>query len=392
MDEKDKVLCWLSQKEIANMEEYVQVLQKNVITHVCRVTLWGLALTKSLFKRTETPPTVIYNVFLPCTEKFMCTSCYNQRYLEKIKEKKGPITEASLNASLGAASNAKEDKKSESPDKKKKDAEKKKDKKKEKEEERELTITDEEINSIIKHIDKGFAENEIMKKTVEERLYFVHTVLHILQKTSEYKIILENKAVDPQNFTKIIGLVIVAISYLTSIQIKAVVKMMLLLITNINGIFCEKKEENITVDEFTKFLLFIQSTASISDSRFIRLFDILSTLNQPLFLKFVTQIIKGEINVSSIKPDLFSSYSAVSAKEIETFRNGNPFKCMRIFSPEIVYTHHDEKKSFQDLSEENTRLKENISVLMGDLKAYNQSNVIVKLKEELNKSSTSSSI
>ncbi|KAI5185863.1 hypothetical protein NEHOM01_1113 [Nematocida homosporus] len=379
MEGRDTILVWLAHDEITDMEEYVQILKTKDAPMCCKVTLWALALTKTWFRALERPPKSHYTIFLRCTEALPCPECFNREASEQAVQKELART--------GAAATEKQNQNKDSDKKGSKGSVELPSKKPAKPSGDELVgiLSDDKIEDILNHLDNDFASEERIKKGTKERMYFIKTVLNTIKPLPDYQMLIENKIVDPAALNKILGVVVSAISYLTRIEIEPVFKLVFLLVSNLNGIFFNQIGQEINTKGFNKFLLFVQNTASLSRTRFVFLLDLISALNQKALSQLVVDIINGKVTVSGLKDNLLDVYAKSSAREVEVCKKGHPLTIARIFTPVIVFTHHSDAKSLEELSEENARLKQNIEVLFGDIKYYNSCNLIADLKAALAK-------
>ncbi|KAI5191038.1 hypothetical protein NECID01_1268 [Nematocida sp. AWRm77] len=391
--DKDKIILWLAHNEIGNMEEYVQILQTKTVPVHARTILWSLGMTKTWFKRVDRPLKFSYTVFLTCQKDALCPECFNKRQKEIQKRKEEE------------AKREKEKKKEEEagPDSRKKNHSAKKEQAPEEKTASETKtdyssnpqspidlkktclISSEEIDEILKNIDDSFKTEESVKKTRDGRLYMIQVVLHGLKETPDYQMLVQNEKVSEKSLTKILCMIVGCLSYFTSLETEVVFKFMFLFCTSLNGVFLSEDGQNITREEFKTMLLFIQNVATISKNKFVCLFDVLSTLNQESLVKFVRNVIKEKISVSSLKDSLFKKYSLPSALEIDQYRRDNPRSIPRIFMPYLVFQHQKTEKTLREIQCENARLRENIEVLLQDMQHLNTNHMIKILKQQLGK-------
>ncbi|EIJ93895.1 uncharacterized protein NEPG_01467 [Nematocida parisii ERTm1] len=394
MEQKDKVILWLAHDEIDDMREYIEELKNNDIPAYARIAVWGLAFTKSWYRRIERPQFAIYNTILKCKKKLPCPDCYKkimqkkQAEIDKKKGIKGMIDTFSevMNKETPKTNASEENKEDTKNDEAKKDSEESSDKKEKEEEEDSESddlLDDDEIASIIGHLDCDFSKEEKSEKSETERLYTMRIVMYALTKSYEYNMLISHERVHKKNVDKIFGLCIGAFSYFSAYHIENLFKVVFFLASNINGIFSTKKGQSMTKKEFDRFLLFVQNTAALSKNKFMILIDVISSLNQEVLTKFIYDIIKGDVSVSGVQKDLFDKYSKPSVNEIEEFKKNNPFSILSKFTPRIIILHQKETKTLDEFKRENAYLKENIETLLSDLKHSNTCGFIAQLKKDL---------
>jgi len=102
--------------------------------------------------------------------------------------------------------------------------------------------------------------------------------------------------------------------------------------------------------------------------------------------KFVCDVGKGSIGMSGMKESAFATYSMPSVQEIQKQAAEQHGYMPHVFVPHILFTHKNEEKTREMLQEENVRLKENIEVLFCDIQHFSTSDLIVRLKQELDRS------
>ncbi|KAI5192418.1 hypothetical protein NEMIN01_2005 [Nematocida minor] len=403
MEQRDKVILWLAHDEIQSMSEYVEELKNEGVPSYSKISVWGLAFTKSWYRRIERPQFAIYNTIIKCTKKLPCPDCYRKKEQKKAEleeaAKKGKGVQGAVDAVSKALSpgKAQDGSKEDKPDKnaEEKDSKEPKEDGKDKnsevpesehseeEGEEHSILDDEEIESLVSHLDCDFAKEENKCKTEGERYYTIRMVMHALKKSYEYNMLVSHKRVHPKNIDKIFSLCIGAFSYFTSYNIEKIFKVFFFLASNLNGVFATKKGQDMTQKEFDKFLLFVQNTAALSKNKFMILIDAISSLNQEILTKFAYDIIKGNISVTGVQKELFDKYSKPSAAEIDEFKKTHPFSLLSTFTPRIIFLHQKENKTLDELKKENAYLKENIEVLLSDLKHSNTSGFAAQLKKDL---------
>ncbi|KAI5137140.1 hypothetical protein NEAUS04_2115 [Nematocida ausubeli] len=407
MEKKDKVIMWLAQDEIDSMQAYTEELMQNGIPTCARIAMWGLAFTKSWYRRIERPQFAIYNTILKCRKKLPCPDCYKkilqkeQEERDKKKGLKGMLDTFSevMNAPSPSVNkegdqekeesgkekeeNSKEKEEEKNKEKEGKDSQSDAESQEESEDEDSDLLSDEAIQSIIGHLDCDFSKDEGGKKSEKERAYTMRIVRYALRRSYEYNMLVSHERVHKKNVDKIFSLCIGAFSYFSAYHIENLFKVAFFLASNINGIFFTKKGQSMTKKEFDRFLLFLQNTAALSKNKFMVLIDTISTLNQEILTQFIFDIIKGDVSVSGVQKDLFEKYSKKSAAEIDEFKKKNPFSLLATFTPRIIILHQKENKTLDELKRENAYLKENIETLLGDLKHSNTCGFIAQLKKDL---------
>lgn len=374
MEGKDKIILWLAHDEIGNMMEYMESLKKDEIPPYSRIALWGLAFTKTWYRRIERPQFAIYNTLVKCTKSLPCPECYRKkqqkREAKKIKEEeKKEGLKGVLNTFEEAIENKKEKESSESES--------------EPETECESILSTDEIEAIITHLDCDFEKEERGGKTEDERAYTIRIVMNALKESYEYNLLMGHERIHQKNMDKIFQLLVGAFSYFTAYHIDKIFKVIFFIASNLNGVFTSKKGLDMTKKEFDRFLLFVQNTAALSKNKFMTLIDVMSCLNQQALTSFIYDIVKGSISVSSIHKDLFEKYAKPSVNEIEQYKKDHPFSLLTRFTPRVIVLHQEENQSVDELKRANSYLKENIETLMNDLKYSNGSGFIAELKAEL---------
>ncbi|KAI5179729.1 hypothetical protein NEOKW01_0192 [Nematocida sp. AWRm80] len=377
------VIHWLACREITDMREYAEALGAQGIPYTAKISLWSQALTKCWYKRTPRQLQVKYSIFLKCTKRFICPECFNRKnvlkYLDS-KEKEDEKSEWSVSTST-----------------------------KETEEEHDIegdldsmdtldtlhsfdqtedksidnVLSDDELRNIIKHLDSGFVELEIRKKTEVERLYLIRTSLYALVSSVGYAELIAHEAVSQNHLNKILGILVSGCSFLMGLDVESMFKMVYLLIFNLNGVFFTEIGQEFTKTDIDSWFLFIQNLSVLSHKRFLMLIDLISTFNQPTYAKFIQYVANKKIVVSSLKPELFAKWSKSSTKEIEEYKKEHPFSIPRLFFSSIIFSHKEEQNDPETLKEENLRLRHNITTLINDLRYFNTCKLIKCLKKEL---------